>query len=268
MEAFIKPPFILELEKLGIKVLYPLDTVIYKYVPLDIALLILKSNSLKFSAPSTFNDPFDLNNALIDKSYTKDDLKNWFNLQPDMANSKKKELYNKVRNNPAEIKKMLDLVLNDFKTQTGVTCFSKSFKKTLMWSHYANKHSGICLGFNIFPVSDGFTLLEVNDADEIKPLNYFQKKSIALMYWLYTKSSIWSYEEEVRAVYAKRNGLLKFDLSSLREIHYGLRTTIEERKEIQELVSEKGYNITKETFMTMNSRTFDLKENIQKPLFR
>src|SRR6516165_6791682 len=28
-------------------------------------------------------------------------------------------------------------------------CFSKSWNNILMWSHYADKHRGICLGFDV-----------------------------------------------------------------------------------------------------------------------
>jgi hypothetical protein len=31
----------------------------------------------------------------------------------------------------------------------GVLCFSRSWSNPLLWSHYADKHRGICLGFNI-----------------------------------------------------------------------------------------------------------------------
>jgi hypothetical protein len=32
---------------------------------------------------------------------------------------------------------------------TGLLCFSESWDHLLMWSHYANKHQGICLGFDV-----------------------------------------------------------------------------------------------------------------------
>lgn len=31
----------------------------------------------------------------------------------------------------------------------GVICFSESWKTTLMWSHYGEKHTGMCLGFDV-----------------------------------------------------------------------------------------------------------------------
>jgi len=31
----------------------------------------------------------------------------------------------------------------------GLICFSKSWSSPLMWGHYAEKHTGICLGFDV-----------------------------------------------------------------------------------------------------------------------
>jgi hypothetical protein len=31
----------------------------------------------------------------------------------------------------------------------GVSCFSESWNSILMWSHYADRHKGICLGFDV-----------------------------------------------------------------------------------------------------------------------
>lgn len=43
----------------------------------------------------------------------------------------------------------LERVTNKFLKNSYVTCFSKTNNEFLMWSHYASKHSGICLEFNI-----------------------------------------------------------------------------------------------------------------------
>ena len=92
-----------------------------------------------------------------------------------------------------------------------------------MWSHYADKHAGICLGFRISPLpgdieSRDFILLKVNYIDKIIPLNFFQNKQISLFYWLFTKSEVWSYEEEIRAVSRNQTGLIPFAKSCLKEV--------------------------------------------------
>lgn len=82
----------------------------------------------------------------------------------------------------------------------GLICFSKSWQNPVLWSHYADKHRGICLGFD---VSDKL----------LHPVNY-REKPIKIIFdkthgslrlsesfvneLLYTKYSSWEYEAEVR----------------------------------------------------------------------
>ena len=37
----------------------------------------------------------------------------------------------------------------DFDRQFGMLCFSRSWRNPVQWSHYAAKHTGLCLGFDI-----------------------------------------------------------------------------------------------------------------------
>jgi Protein of unknown function (DUF2971) len=81
----------------------------------------------------------------------------------------------------------------------GLICFSKSWSNPLMWGHYAEKHTGICLGFD---VPDGPPLFEAIyakhmlkiDIDPItkKPTKKFFDKLMR------TKFFDWKYEDEMR----------------------------------------------------------------------
>src|SRR5258708_5261462 len=33
--------------------------------------------------------------------------------------------------------------------QIGLLCFSSSWRESLMWSHYSDRHKGLCLGFDV-----------------------------------------------------------------------------------------------------------------------
>ena len=48
---------------------FPKPERIYKYISLETAIKILENNSLKFSKPSTFNDPFDSDVNLLDFNF-------------------------------------------------------------------------------------------------------------------------------------------------------------------------------------------------------
>ena len=83
---------------------------------------------------------------------------------------------------------------------TGLLCFSQSWQNPVQWSHYADRHRGLCLGF------------EVSDADA-KPVAYrkaplhfdltrYQRddhyKQDFADRMVSSKFSDWSYEQEVR----------------------------------------------------------------------
>jgi len=83
----------------------------------------------------------------------------------------------------------------------GLLCCSKSRHEPLLWSHYADKHRGICLGFDLdeatcFPVTylprrqvyDKKQLLELKAAGKFVDLLWF------------TKYRNWYYEKEIRRV--------------------------------------------------------------------
>ncbi len=82
----------------------------------------------------------------------------------------------------------------------GLVCFSKSWRNPLVWGHYAEKHTGICLGFDVpddmvAPViyADRPSKIKI-DAQSNEPIltEQFMNKLLC------TKFSDWKYEDEVR----------------------------------------------------------------------
>jgi len=43
----------------------------------------------------------------------------------------------------------LDMTIGELNDIAGVMCFSSTWKNPVMWSHYADQHRGICLGFEV-----------------------------------------------------------------------------------------------------------------------
>jgi len=96
-------------------------------------------------------------------------------------------------------------LLNSFKAtedaNTGLLCFSKNWTNPLLWSHYATKHKGICLGFDL---RRGDNVQEVQYARERprktslsgKETEPIQKNLQDLL--RRTKYIGWVYEQEVR----------------------------------------------------------------------
>src|SRR5438067_8626671 len=116
------PPFIQKLSDLGIKPLLPIETIIYKYAPFETAQKIITSNSLMFSLPSSFNDPFDLSNSLVDKSFTDDVIRAWVEKFDHLSKEDRQTLLNKTMDNPQSVLATLDTTLDRFKSFTGISC--------------------------------------------------------------------------------------------------------------------------------------------------
>ena len=81
-----------------------------------------------------------------------------------------------------------------------MVCFSKIWSNPVQWSHYADRHRGLCLGFD---VSDELCE-EVNYRsklvvpDMVTILRMDETAAEAMRPWFTTKYSHWKYEQEVR----------------------------------------------------------------------
>ncbi len=81
----------------------------------------------------------------------------------------------------------------------GLLCFSASYSSPVQWAHYAESHSGICLGFDIPETS----LIKIQYTEERTPGSEF-KNSLDLKgvdfvkQMLSKKHAHWRYEEEHR----------------------------------------------------------------------
>src|SRR6185369_16167015 len=90
--------------------------VVYHLTRAEHALSAIALRRLKISRFRDLNDPFELIGADL---RDKDDRKQF---------------------------RALQIALQE---KYGVLCFSRSWSHPLLWSHYADKHRGICLGFDI-----------------------------------------------------------------------------------------------------------------------
>jgi hypothetical protein len=90
----------------------------------------------------------------------------------------------------------------NFEETSGLLCFSEDWTDPVLWSHYAAKHSGMCLGFD---VDRTLTLRKINyrserlgrEAGRMLPTEIDEVLAERL---LTTKFSSWSYEREWRVI--------------------------------------------------------------------
>jgi hypothetical protein len=195
--------------------------IIYKYSSFDVAVNnILIKQTLKFVNPSTFNDPFDCNEHLI-----KINLDNEFIPQIiRKSNPKITEEFERTILNKMRLPETWAESFTTKKKEYKVSCFSKKCNNVLMWSHYAEKHKGICIGFD-FPhkVDEKFILSNVKYLNQITPVCGKAMFEKVMLYWLTTKSSAWQYEDEVRALLQDKGDekIISFDKKYIKEVIFG-----------------------------------------------
>src|SRR5436190_1400166 len=64
-----------------------------------------------------------------------------------------------------------DPVFREIFDSVGIICYSESINDPVVWSHYADSHRGMALGFEYPPNVDLFKV-EYPDGDERAPLDY------------------------------------------------------------------------------------------------
>jgi hypothetical protein len=118
-----------------------------------------------------------------------------------------------------------------FDQTQGILCFSKTWNNPVLWSHYADKHRGIALGFDI----DDRFIVEIDYSDDRIPMEYIDNNPESGVTEAYvnrlvrTKYKHWIYEDEVRLVFGLDESTLEGgsyfvpfdDKVALREIMLG-----------------------------------------------
>lgn len=219
----------------------------FKYTSADTAIKVLESSSVLYSSPIRFNDPFDVQSGLhfdFDINSLPDriiDSMEELVLHPDrppvseagdfgrtiilMWEKKEthgfpKEEIRKLFREPLRTlqQRMIELQevyqkmwWRDFMPRLRVFSVSEEKDNLLMWSHYAEYHTGVVFEFRVMPEQD-------NPLCVAKPIQYrkdpptlltwqeffdnaIHDRSIdytSLLHYAYLKSDIWTYEKEWR----------------------------------------------------------------------
>ena len=81
----------------------------------------------------------------------------------------------------------------------GLICFSKSWSNPLMWGHYAEKHTGMCLGFDV-PDNPLATVIYAKRPLKIKidPARILKQTEKLMEKLIRRKFINWKYEDEMR----------------------------------------------------------------------
>ena len=164
-----------------------MSNLLYKYLDINGAVMMLYYSNLMYANATTFNDPFDCHPSLIDCSNVPaEKCKIW----------------------SADIIKELHLNrFENFREDLWICCLSKLYNSILMWSYY-NKHEGVCLGLNMDYVAKyldaRYGLIVATQGRDVqyrniinKP-NFYQSCEDFFSYQVFTKAKAWEHEQEVR----------------------------------------------------------------------
>lgn len=129
----------------------------------------------------------------------------------------------------------------------GLLCFSRKWSNPVLWSHYADKHRGLCLGFDIpDQLAKNVTYVRQRLKADIEHDNPSDDTNSPGYKLVTTKYSHWKYENEVRLIFqlehVQREGSNYFvpygDVLSLQEIVVGLRSKITDENLMSSLSHE------------------------------
>lgn len=230
---------------------------VHKYFSIDERLVnSLVSGEIWFSDPEDFNDPYDCN-LDVHTELTLDEIKKYMNLTASTYGWElpPRSIINEFHINQKT--RFSEIYRKEIKNY-GISCFSLRDDSLLMWSHYANKHKGICLTFNtkldenlfktIFPVLYTEQYPEFNIVKEALKNNSIDQSLAAnsMFFMLGFKSIDWLYEKELRLVRQKQSdnpfrGLVKFNKLSLTDIKFGTKTSDQDMHRICKILSLSEY---------------------------
>lgn len=104
---------------------------------------IFTENTLWFSNPKVFNDPYDCNTP-INTTTPLADVKKWL-ISVGIGTDNVDFYAEPLKKNP----KLMEQETNKALSKSGVCCFSTLYDSILQWSHYSDYHKGVCLKFDI-----------------------------------------------------------------------------------------------------------------------
>ena len=135
---------------------------VYHLLSAKWALDDLKRRRLKVTRFADLNDPFEL-------------------LSVELGDPATRKHFNRWRKRAA--------------AECGMLCFSKTWRNPVLWSHYADKHKGICLGFDV----PSKLLRKVEYLPRRLPFDqWVPEEGIGPLFW--TKFQHWEYEAEYRRI--------------------------------------------------------------------
>ena len=127
------------------------------------------------------------------------------------------------------------------KEHLSICSFSKNYKNHLMWSHYADGHRGIVIGFEI---QDSDSIVDKVNYNGLASFQTFPQKFDEFKLVFLNKLNEWEYEQEYRII-TKKQSYIKI---KIKEVIFGSETQDYDKEVIKKLVELIDKRITIATF--------------------
>lgn len=179
---------------------------LYKYMPVQSEealerLVAILRGRIYYSSPANFNDPFEMS-AMFDAP-NQDEVMTMLDetgplVDLHLSKSARAKIYQQVRATLGTKR----VVSREWIESIGVLCLTTSPDDLLMWAHYAQNHTGICLGFDsgFEPFSTAQPVRYQEGRARVVPLDTASREQQLVEKVLFVKSPHWRYESEWRCI--------------------------------------------------------------------
>lgn len=234
----------------------------YKFCSADTLVIIVQRERLRFTRADVLNDIFELSPYLLPL--------NWEEIVALSKTDKKAAVA------------IAQTAFQKACSSLYVTCFSKQFKapsSQLMWAHYASSHCGVCFCIDFssmrkedkgpFPVEVQYAPSMLAERKKYAPGSPDIGKLIGA-----TKSSVWSYEEEVRLVVEtdsfdpskfsfvndRKNIDVVFNPECITKVVFGMKTGPDDYEKVAKAFSAAGH-LPDFTRLDLDPLTLEVEEH-------
>lgn len=229
------------------KVLYKYRSLAGKQNKLHVRDILLK-NEIYLSSPDSFNDPFDCSPAFC-PTFTREgayalarralsgEHPKWDEKKLD---SEARKFVSQVRNaDMAVVAEELRHAYVNLRKVIATYCVSANPRSALMWSHYADSHKGVCLGFDanvdIFAKAQRVSYSSTRSA--VDPVHDSNREGLSKS--LLLKAYDWRYEREWRYIDFRRlPGIHRLPENALCEVVLGARISASDEGYILEWIAD------------------------------
>ena len=199
---------------------------------------MLREAYLWHSRPAILNDPFDCYHKLLTYEPNEQDIIDFCT-----RNFKDGELpltlqIERLLREPQKLVEAQQHTLQDNINGQGICCFAENYENTLMWSHYAANHTGVCLVFRPH-LDTSLLIVKVRYTDDFVPQNYYSEHRKGLLQMLSTKSNDWQYEKEYRSI--AKPGAFPFNKAMLSEVIFGCKASQDDAYRMIQTIENTGY---------------------------